>query len=129
MLAAVLGCRQRNGANVQQPEIDRLINELGQAEPAFSSLGAPMLADTPVTERLVKVGPPAVPSLVAALDREPKVAAYAAKCLGEIGDRSALPALQRTQARYSSKESKVPYDMAVVASTSLAVERLSQSNR
>ena len=129
MLVVLLGCREKEGAVMQQHEIAQLIEELGHAEPAFSSLGAPVLTDTPATEALVKAGRPAVPFLVAALDREPKLAAYAAKCLGGIGDRSALPALQRVRARYSSKEPKGPYDVAVVAATSQAAERLSQSSR
>jgi len=105
--------------------IKRLIESLAQHQPPFSSLGTPFLADTAATEALVSMGSTAVPALLEALASDnPKPAMYAAYCLGLIGDRTALPALRRTDGYYMAKEPKEEYDYGAISAVRRAVECL-----
>lgn len=109
----------------EQPSIDELIASFAWREPPFSSLGMPFLADTEATDAIVRMGEAAVPALEAALgDDDPKIAMYAAYCLGLIGNPSVLPALGRTRVRYEAREPKRSEDYAVIGAVSQAEERL-----
>ncbi|HEX9990088.1 MAG TPA: hypothetical protein VGE45_16645 [Chloroflexia bacterium] len=107
--------------------IKRLIESLADQEPPFSSLGTPFLVDNEVTEVLVGMGQAAVPALVEALrGRQPKVAMYAAYCLGQMGDLSIVPALLATREKYLMKEPKEEYDFGVMSAVDRAIERLQE---
>lgn len=111
---------------VNQERIKELISSFADHEPPFTSLGTPLLADTEATQTLVKMGQAAVPELIEGLRAEnPKIAMYVAYCLGQIGDRSALPALQQTREGYLAKEPKGEYDFGVVSVINQAEEQLS----
>jgi HEAT repeat protein len=107
--------------------IKRLIAALADQEPPFSSLGTPFLVDTEVTDALVRRGKAAVPALTDALEHgEPKIAMYAAYCLGQIGDPATLPALAAARDKYLAREPKAEYDFGVVSAASRAIEQLQE---
>jgi HEAT repeat protein len=109
------------------PDLDRLIASFASLEPPASSLGAPILADTKETNAVVAMGAAAVPALTTALaGDDPKVAMYAAYCLGQIADEAALPELRRTRARYAAHEPKGEHDFAVLAALNRAEQQLAE---
>ncbi len=114
-------------ANEPDPErIKRLIDSFADQEPPLWMQGTPLLADTEATESLVRMGRTAVPALVNALDAQnPKIVMYAAFCLGLIGDRAALPALERTKGTYAASEPKGEYSFGVISAVNRALENLS----
>jgi HEAT repeat protein len=115
---------------MQENKVQALISQLAQAEPAFHSLGTPVVADTDATRALVRIGRPAVPLLIAALDApDAKMAMYAAYCLGQIQDSSAISALAGTKSRFEGKEPKGPYDFGVISAVNRALEQLAGSIR
>lgn len=108
-----------------QQTIAELIKAFADHEPPLSSLGAALLVDTETTQRLVRMGRVAVPKLIEALNGEnPKIAMYSAYCLGQIGDRSALPALRQMKERYMAHEPKREFDFSVISAISQAEEKL-----
>jgi len=112
----------------QQNKIGRLIDSLADQEPLFFSLGTPIVTDNEVTDDLIAWGKAAIPALTAALEHgEPKIAMYAAYCLGQIGDSAALPALEATREKYLAKEPKAEYDFGVVSASNRAIEQLQGS--
>jgi HEAT repeat protein len=116
---------QRRGRDVREDDVQALISQLAQAEPPMQSLGTPLLADTETTRALVRIGQPAVAPLIAALDAaDPKIATYAAYCLGLIGDRAAIAPLKRARARLETKQPKGPYDFGGLSAVDQALERL-----
>ena len=111
-------------------KIERLIRSFADHEPVFGNLGTAFPIDSEATEALVQMGSRAVPALVKSLDSEnPKIILYAAYCLGQIGDPSALTALRQTAERHSSKEPKGEFDFAVVSAASRAIDSLSESSK
>jgi HEAT repeat protein len=106
-------------------ERSRLIQTLAEEEPAFFSLGTPVLVDGDATRALVADGRDAVPQLIRALEADdPKVAMYAAYCLGQIGDPSAAPHLRSLSSRYAAKEPASEYDTGVASVATAAADRL-----
>lgn len=111
---------------VNQKKIKELISSFADHEPPFTSLGTPFLADTEATQDLVQMGQAAVPELIKGLSSDnPKTVMYAAYCLGQIGDRSALPALRQGKERYMAHEPKREYDFGVISAIDQAEEKLS----
>jgi HEAT repeat protein len=111
---------------VDQEKIKKLISSFADHEPPFTSLGTPLLADTGATRGLVEMGQAAVPELIEGLSSDnPKIAMYAAYCLGQIGDQSALPALRRGKETYMAHEAKAQYDFGVISAMAQAEEKLS----
>jgi hypothetical protein len=109
---------------------DELIASFAEHEPPVSSMGTPFLVDTEATEVLVRKGEAAVPALEAALeDDDPRIVMYAAYCLGLIGDRSVLPALGRTRARFETCDPKRSEDYAVIGAVNQAEQRLGGAGR
>jgi HEAT repeat protein len=106
--------------------IRRLIGALAAQQPAFSSLGTPFLVDTETTSALVALGAAAVPALTTALGADATTAMYAAYCLGQIGDRSALPALTQMRDSYAAKDPKAGDDYGALSAARRAIELLSQ---
>jgi HEAT repeat protein len=108
-----------------QETIKRLIDSFAGQEPPLWMQGTPLLADTEATESLVRMGHTAVPALVNALDAQnPKIVMYAAFCLGLIGDRSALAALERTKGEYAAIEPKGQYGFGVISTVNRALDNL-----
>lgn len=108
-----------------EEERSRLIEALAEEEPAFFSLGTPVLADGDVTRALVADGQAAVPQLVRALEGDDsKIAMFAAYCLGQIGDRSAVPHLLSLRSRYTAKEPTSEFDLGAVSAATAALDRL-----
>ena len=102
--------------------IEQFISSFAEHQPPFSSLGTPFLVDTEATNALVAIGTAAVPALTAALAaNNPKIAMYAAYCLGHIGDTSVLPALRQIVDHYAAKEPKEEYDFAVISAANQAI--------
>ncbi len=118
-------------SNEPDPEtIKQLIDSFAEQEPPLWMQGTPLLADTEATESLVRMGRAAVPALVNALDAQnPKIVMYAAFCLGLIGDRSALPALERTKGKYVALEPKGEYSFGVISAVNRALDNLSARSR
>ncbi len=89
------------------------------------SLGTPLLADTPTTDALVGCGSQALGILEVALsDGEPRVAMYAAYCLGRIGDPRAVATLSAVLTRYKQKVPRQPFDFGVISAATQAIQRL-----
>lgn len=105
--------------------IERLINSFADHEPPFFSLGTPFLVDTETTQALVRMGAAAIPALTRALKADnAKIAAYAAYCLGQMGDSSVLVALEQAREKYLTKEPKREYDYGVISAANRAIESL-----
>jgi hypothetical protein len=107
--------------------IKGLISSFAHHEPPFTSLGTPFLVDTETTQALVKIGKPALPALIEALDsQDPKIVMYAAYCIGQIGYSYVLPELRRTKHRFIAKEPKVEYDFGVISAINQAEDKMSK---
>jgi HEAT repeat protein len=113
-----------------QEKIEKLIRSFADHEPVVGNLGTAFPIDSEATETLVRMGQPAIPTLVKSLDSEnPKIVLYAVYCLGQMGDSSVLPALKQTVERHSSKEPKEEFDFAIISTASRAIDSLSESSK
>lgn len=114
-----------NSQHRREAEVKKLISSFAEHEPPLWNHGVPFLVDTLATQTLVQMGQEAVPGLIEGLDSEnPKIAMYAAYCLGQIGDGSALPALRQARERYLAQEPKREYDFGVISAMDQAEEKL-----
>jgi HEAT repeat protein len=105
--------------------LEELIASFADNEPAFWSLGTPVIGDTASTDAVVRMGVRAVPALRAALrNGNPKIVVYAAYSLGRIGDADSLPLLHRVLEEFDSKSQKSSYDFAAIEVISQATKRL-----
>jgi HEAT repeat protein len=111
----------------REASLPSLIGLLAHIEPPFSSLGVAFLVDTDVTSELVRRGAEAGPALTAALSSpNTRTVAYAAYCLGQIGDPAALPPLRQARRRLESAP-PVEHDFTAISAVAQAEERLTEA--
>jgi HEAT repeat protein len=106
-------------------KIRRLIAACEQEEPPFSSLGTPYVGLNKAAQEIIDLGSAAIAPLLALLPSAlPHSAASIAFCLGQLGDRKAIPLLKETLNQYEAKQEKGPYDYAFIGNARTALDML-----
>lgn len=109
----------------EQQYVRELIGKLDALEPAAFELGTPVIVNTEETSAIISLGEKAVEPLIDALPSgSRKIIAYAAFCLGKIGDARALTPLEAIRRQYDQKMKKESDDYFVLGAVQSALDEL-----
>jgi hypothetical protein len=109
----------------QQSYIRQLISYFTNSSPSIFELGTPIVSGTEATRKVIQFKSAAVPLLLESLkSQNQKIVMYSAYCLGEIGDWSALQAIEQTYEKFMNKKRKTADDYAIISATVLALDKL-----